>query len=354
MGEAPEMAETEPSRLRPLVSVVVSTYNHGQYLAQAIESIVRQQTTFDFEVLIGDDCSTDNTREIAEEYQRRYPDCIRVFASDRNLGAHANDARLTAASGGKYLAYCEGDDYWNTSDKLARQVAFLEANPDHGAVHSDCAWVARVRGEWRSIPTRWGRHRLVVPRGDIFYPILRDNLLRTCTLVVRKDLMLEYLCSGLPVEDFWLADWAFAIYLGHETLIGYIDEPLATYRKVPGSMTNQDASTVLAMARANIEMVTVLCDHFEVEAAVRMHAYRGLVWRLLRSALQAGDFATARSAYNWLDAHPPFPKPWSRRLIVGTAVRHPALAALFRAADAGAAVLARRRVLSAPPPGLES
>ena len=358
-----EMAASETSSLRPLVSVVVSTYNHGQYLAQAIESIVGQRTAFDFEVLIGDDCSRDNTQEIAEEYQSRYPERIRVFTTDRNLGPHDNDVRLTQASRGKYLAYCEGDDYWNTPDKLAKQVGFLEANPEYGAVHSEYSRIAQFRGEWRCIPRAWEQQGRAIPEGAVFHDMLRTCLMQTCTVVVRKDLMLGFYSSGLPVEQFWPPDWACFVYLSHETLVGYIDEPLATYRKVPGSMMNQSADVVLARHHDNTEMLMVLCDYFEVDEATRMDVRWRMTLELFRHALRAGDFKSARSAYEWLDAHahtrPAGSLPWPRRLVYRWAARHPALATLFQAADVfnqrvGVAALTRRRAFSTKPPIFES
>jgi len=82
----------------PLVSVVMVTYNHERYLAEAIEGVVRQETSFPVELLIGEDCSTDGTREIALSYRKRFPEMIRVITSERNAGTHKNAARLIAAA----------------------------------------------------------------------------------------------------------------------------------------------------------------------------------------------------------------------------------------------------------------
>lgn len=356
------MVEVDSSSPPPLVSVVVSTYNHGEYLAQAIESIVGQRTAFDYEVLIGDDCSRDNTLQIAEEYQRRYPELIRVFPSDRNLGPHDNDVRLTQASRGKYLAYCEGDDYWNTPDKLARQVAFLEANPDYGAVHSEYSRIAQFRSEWRCIPRGWQHQGRVIPQGDVFQDMLLDNFMMTCTVVVRRDVMLTYLDSALPVEDFWPPDWAFYVYVSHECRIGYIDEPLATYRTVPGSMMNQSAAVMLARNQGAAETLRVLCDYFGVDEASRMDSRWRMTLRLFRLALRAGDFESAQSAFEWLNTHaqagPAGSMAGPRRFLYRIAIGHPALATLFRTAElsnqrVGVAAMKMRRAFTAPAPSFQ-
>jgi len=114
----------------PLVSVIMVTYNHERYLAEAIEGVVRQEASFPIELLIGEDCSTDGTREIALTYQRRFPEMIRVITSAQNVGMHRNGARLMAADRGKYVAFCEGDDFWTSPHKLQWQVEILDAHQD--------------------------------------------------------------------------------------------------------------------------------------------------------------------------------------------------------------------------------
>lgn len=127
----------------PLVSITCMTYNHERYIAQAIESFLMQETTFPYEILIGEDCSKDKTRSIVEEYQKRYPDKITLITSAENVGARKNGIRLRHAAKGKYIAICEGDDYWTDKHKLQRQVDFLESNANVVLVFHD----VRVVGE---------------------------------------------------------------------------------------------------------------------------------------------------------------------------------------------------------------
>lgn len=117
-------------RLSILVSVNCTTYNHEHYIAEAIESFLNQITTFKYEILIGEDCSTDNTRKIVEDYAKLYPDKIRLITSPANVGARKNSQRLIQSSKGKYIAECEGDDYWTDPYKLQQQVDYMEKHPD--------------------------------------------------------------------------------------------------------------------------------------------------------------------------------------------------------------------------------
>jgi glycosyltransferase involved in cell wall biosynthesis len=114
----------------PLVSVAMITYNHEPYIVQAIEGVLMQQTSFDYELIIGEDCSTDNTRAVCLKYQQQYPDKIKVLLPDTNQGMMPNFMQVLSACRGKYIALCEGDDYWTDSGKLEQQANFLEKNPD--------------------------------------------------------------------------------------------------------------------------------------------------------------------------------------------------------------------------------
>src|ERR1039457_6833113 len=133
MMSIPAREVSDPSQLaaNPVVSVIMMTYNHEPYIAQAIEGVVMQQCKFSIELLIGEDCSTDRTRNICLEYQRRHPQLIRLVTSETNVGMHKNMFRIYCRSKGRYIAICEGDDYWCHECKLEKQVTFLETNPDH-------------------------------------------------------------------------------------------------------------------------------------------------------------------------------------------------------------------------------
>lgn len=119
------------------VSVMMVTYNHEKYLEEAILSVINQNVDFRYELLIGEDCSTDHTREIAVKYQRLYPKIIRLILHNKNVGALKNEADLRKKCRGQYIAVLEGDDYWTNMDKLRRQVEFLDSHPKYiGVTHN--------------------------------------------------------------------------------------------------------------------------------------------------------------------------------------------------------------------------
>ncbi|KJD35924.1 glycosyl transferase [Tamlana sedimentorum] len=117
------------------VSIFMLTYNQEQFIARSIESVLMQKTDFDYQLVIGEDCSTDATRTICERYALSHPTKIKLLPPlDKNIGLIANYMRTIKACRGKYIAICDGDDYWIDEFKLQKQVDFLEANPDFAIV----------------------------------------------------------------------------------------------------------------------------------------------------------------------------------------------------------------------------
>lgn len=135
LEEVPARETSDAARLcpNPLVSVVMTTFNHADNIRQAIEGVLMQETDFPFELLIGEDASTDGTREICFELQRQYPERIRVIWSEANVNHLAGNGRRTCSRvRGEFMAFCEGDDRWIDSYKLQRQVDLMRAHPEVG------------------------------------------------------------------------------------------------------------------------------------------------------------------------------------------------------------------------------
>lgn len=107
---------------KPIVSVCTITYNHELYISEAIDSFLMQETDFPFEIVIGEDCSTDSTRKIIEEYVEKFPNIVKLITSEKNVGMQENNERTTKACKGEYIALCEGDDYWTDKKKLQIQI----------------------------------------------------------------------------------------------------------------------------------------------------------------------------------------------------------------------------------------
>ena len=180
----------------PLVSVCMTTYNHEKFISQAIESVLCQRTTFGVEVVIGEDCSTDNTLAICRQYEAQYPDIVRIIASEHNIGMHANYRRTIEACRGKYIAMCDGDDWFTDENKLQIQVEQLE---NSGAAM--CYTRSERRGEDGSSAI-YPEGRLHSSIGDM----LILNTAENCTTLALKSKILDYYSEVKPETKGWLTD----------------------------------------------------------------------------------------------------------------------------------------------------
>ena len=132
-----------------LVTVACIAYNHEATIAQALDGFVMQQTDFPFQVLVGDDCSTDGTAAIVREYAERHPDIIKPVIREQNLGAQRNLIDLCDRAGSTYMAFCEGDDYWTDPLKLQKQVDYMEAHPEFRSCFHDVRVSVETKdGSW--------------------------------------------------------------------------------------------------------------------------------------------------------------------------------------------------------------
>lgn len=122
----------------PLVSICCICYNQEHYIKDALEGFVSQETSFPFEIVISDDCSSDSTKDIICEFIQAFPLLFRDVSPTKNLGSLSNFIHVQEEAKGKYIALCEGDDFWTDHLKLQKQIDFLENNPDYTLCFTNC------------------------------------------------------------------------------------------------------------------------------------------------------------------------------------------------------------------------
>lgn len=184
--------------MNPIVSIASITYNHGKFIAQAIESWLVQRTDFNIEIVIGEDCSTDNTREIIESYREKHPKLFRVITSETNVGMMPNFIRTLEACKGKYIALCEGDDYWTDPHKLQKQVDFLEGNEDY-SICSHNVTVVKENEETSNTYWSWKENKSFT-----IEDLSKGNIISTPSVVFRNQpkLVIPEYFKNLPVGDY--------------------------------------------------------------------------------------------------------------------------------------------------------
>lgn len=249
----------------PLVSVHMITYNHEAFIRRAIEGVLSQQCDFTFELVIGEDCSTDGTRDIVTEYQKKYPDIIRLVTSETNVGMKKNGVRTFMACRGKYVAYCEGDDYWQRKDKLQIQAEYLEAHAECGLVFSDHDRYFEQTGQ--RIKQFYETTGNLPPKplnvyqgwGDVY------NIL-TCTVMGRREIMHSIISQSslyMDERNSGGTDIPLFIEVSERCATHYINESLSTYTVQAESASNtRNMSKRARFIKSNIESYLYLAEKY--------------------------------------------------------------------------------------------
>lgn len=334
------MAPSTPDRPVPKVSVAMIIYNHEQYVAQALEGVLLQQTDFPVEVVVGEDCSIDATRAIVRDFQRRYPDRIRLIAHEGNVGAQRNLEATIAACTGTYVAFLEGDDYWTSPHKLQRQVDFLDRHPEYSLCFHNVAmlYTDGYTGRRAFCPEDQQETSTITD-------LLSGNFVPTCSKMFRRVLF-----RGLPEWTHRLlgADWSCNVLLAEHGGIGYINEIMATYRVHPGGVwTGASRRLQLQDVIGFYESVNAHLG-FRYDRIIRGRlgdTYRDLAFEYAAGGDVAGACVSAVNAWRLYAADPDAPRV-SRvgRLADGSgaALRRIGASLLHKTAPAVRAVAGRR------------
>jgi glycosyltransferase involved in cell wall biosynthesis len=253
------------------VSALITTYNQERYIAEAIESALRQRTNFPYEIVISEDCSTDGTRGIVRSYEAAQRDRIRVLYSHTNLGGVENFVAAWHDCRGRYIALLEGDDYWTSDLKLQKQVDFLDAHPEcsmcsHG--------VTEVYQDGSREPVSWiDPSRLSVSDLE---DLLLDNFVYSCSAMLRREVFSDF---APWVYTFSLSDVPLWIQAAGHGKIGFIPEFLAVYRVHEGGVwSGKDAIY-------QVEQTIELYERLDAELGYRYSAVLGRVLRRFRAQL---------------------------------------------------------------------
>ena len=209
------------------VSVICTTYNHEKYIKQALESLATQKTNFKFEVLVGDDCSTDKTAEIVKKIAHKYPTIIVPILRDKNIGPKENHLDLFTRAKGKYVALNEGDDYWNDKNKLQKQVDYLNNNEECSVCFHPVNVIDENDAKFSNIyPKNTVGNKLT------FEKLMNANLIQTNSVMYRNNIFKDHILHPLLMPGDWYRHLLNSLY-GE---IYMLPDIMATYRKHDGGI----------------------------------------------------------------------------------------------------------------------
>lgn len=247
------LGESKPvNNIEPLVSVSVPTYQHAKYISDCLNGIIYQRTSFAFEVIIGEDGSTDGTREICERYAILYQDKIRLFNRDRKLSQFfTDDGSVTRFNGlwnrmsarGKYIAICEGDDYWIDVDKLQKQVSFLESHPEYTLCFHNAKVVFENKDTENNHKSRYGDLFSIVEYRDYSGIEVYENwLIPTASVVFRREILdTEIYQNAVKCGKFRYGDILIFLSCAHYGKIRGFADVMSVYRRLDtGAVINDE------------------------------------------------------------------------------------------------------------------
>ncbi len=284
-GDPQDFPIPSPPTTPPLVSVEVLVYNQARTLRQCVESIVAQQTSFPFEVIIGNDCSTDDSLDVALALQRDYPDKIRVVSTRRNVGLNRNARNVRRVMRGVFAAFCEGDDWWLTKTRLQEQVRILQEKPSVSLVHGLTQFYDEKSGTTTESALRWK-----LPPNRFAHIFDETYRIETAGVVCRvKDLLRIYHeCPQLIDAHFRMLDTQLFCLLsswGEVVCLPYA----VSVRRYSGQSLSRNDNPLRGLTYHDnaFAMMRMLCDYFRqgrrARARIANHYLSGACQTLRRA-----------------------------------------------------------------------
>lgn len=283
--------------MEKLVTIIVTAYNQADVLPNALNSILNQKCDFDYEILIGDDCSTDNTRDICNKYMESYPDKIRTIHYETNGGIAKNFVLTLTQARGKYISNCASDDFWHNENKLQLQVDFLKNNPDTGLIYTEYDQLTVNTGK---ITKNWIKSSQLTPyQGFGITKLIFEGKvpIATVTVMFVKELFDKY----IPYEDyikynFPVEDWPTWLFLSKHTKIGFIAESTSTYCVLEESVSHtKKYENVISRFTRDKVMYKYLCEKLPEDLNFDEDKYDKYVNSiLLKLAFKKQDYKNAK------------------------------------------------------------
>ena len=267
----------------PLVSIRCITYNHEHYIAQALEGFLMQKTDFPFEIIVHDDASTEKTADIIREYEKKYPNIVKpIYETENQWSKHDGSLIriMDAACKGKYIAFCEGDDYWIDKYKLQRQIDYLENNTDYGMSYTQS--YIFIQNKNKLLFKRNGRR--IYSYEDLF---VNGNKVPTLTVCIRRSLYKQYLDDIHSINRKWaMGDYPLWLYLAKNSKIHYSRKITGVYRILEESVSHSvDSNKIIAFNKSVMDILAFYAEKYNDDLFFREFE----IVKLFNNAYSEGD-----------------------------------------------------------------
>jgi glycosyltransferase involved in cell wall biosynthesis len=305
----------DSNMINPLVSVCCLAYNQESFIVQAIEGFLIQKTNFPIEIIIHDDASTDKTAQIIKEYVKDFPELIvPIFQTENQYSTRylsILNSFVFPLARGKYIAICEGDDYWTDPLKLQKQVDFLEANPDYGMVYTN----AKVYHQDSRVFEKRG---LVSVKNLLFEQLLTNVNIPALTVLIRNSFVVQYRNEIQPELRKWLmADYPLWLFTAKKSKLKYLDDITAVYRVLKESGSHSSSSQKnLAFLLSIFEIRIFFSSKYHVNDQIILSIMNDYYKKTIYYALQNNDFIHVEECVKFLREHKMNIELWVVRLLV--------------------------------------
>lgn len=282
------------TNLKELISVIVCTYNQQDTIGRTLDSILSQECHLPFEIIIGEDCSTDNTLAICKQYEQKHPNVIRIIANPSNKGFVWNYFNCLRACKGKYIADCAGDDFWIDNKKLEDESIILEKDPSIGIVHTD--WL-RYNEDTKelSFPEKAKNTQTKIDGRSLLTAILMPDsrpAIHLCTSLFRNEWVqkaMQQYPQFFDPQAYQCEDVQIAFLLAHMGNVAWIDKPTLAYSCGKHTISNPDSEEKQFLFWANATKLSYdLAQSFNLKDTQLDIFFQARIHKLLMHAFRSG------------------------------------------------------------------
>jgi glycosyltransferase involved in cell wall biosynthesis len=265
--------------LKPKVSVCLITYAHAKYLETCLQNILNQEVNFDYEIIIGEDCSPDQTAQIVEKYAVQFPEKIKAFIRPQNVGAKINFLHCFFECKGEYIVHIEGDDYWTDPKKLQTQVDFLDANPNASACFHNAEIIFEDGSGFapelinKLDQKKWIKSADFLGKKETWFMATASVMMRSKYVQTLPEWFLKSKSGDIPLY----------VILAEQGPIGYIDRIMSVYRKNEGGMSYTDSEQSEVFLNNRIFMYSKINEYtrFKYKVLIQNIIYEYLLLKVL-------------------------------------------------------------------------
>ncbi|MGL4852642.1 MAG: glycosyltransferase family 2 protein [Phocaeicola sp.] len=271
----------------PLVTIITLTYNHVSYISECLEGLLNQQTTFPFEVIVHDDASIDKTTSIIRKYELKYPHLIKPIYQSVNQYRNGSILKRFCypKARGKYIAFCEGDDYWIDPFKLQKQIDFLEENTDYNLVYTNYR-------KYNQLEERFVKSNPKIAEGEVYEALLTRRIhCQHLTVCTRKESLLNLTYPNFP-KDYFQGDWMLYLLLSQHGKFKYLPDVTGVYRLLSDSASHFTSKKKERLFNGSCaKMALYFWNHKPIRKSLRNYLSRKRQYVLLtKAALVSGNY----------------------------------------------------------------